>query len=329
MAERSFTRGRCRVSDEFSSSDKDNVVLVTRADLRRKEKGWSSFGRVLDEKMRADMDMAAEKLVLRRELLYEHQCLLFPMLGKHIAKVGDLQATVYLPSVLPSALRAEYGLQRISELEIECRSRLAVKCVINLQEAIRNLDALGQYKNLNDRGQDQNTESTRTMTSYKRMRDALIEDYGRHRTALISLDALPEGSSDLPPLALKDTWRKSTLTTRSAGASRHRDAALWVAGGHTTLMEGRARVGVVESTVVDQDVRDRSLTDVSASFTEVRTQMSRRDSKRAKPSGPQPKGKVSPKEITEPQENGWIWRRNVVLGQTEDEWASERKSIRP
>lgn len=226
---------------------------------------------------------------------------------------------------MPSAIRAEFELKKISELEIECRIRLAVKCVISLQEAIRNLDALGQYKDLNDRGQDQNTESTRIMTSYKQMRDALIEDYGRHRAALISLDALPEGSSDLPPLALKDTWRRPTLTARSAGTSRHRDAALWVAGGYTALREGEECAVVSESGVRDQDNREQSLTEVSMPFSAVQTEMSRRETKRARPNGPRVVGKGSNTKA-KPQENGWIWQRNVVLGQTEDEWAKEHES---
>lgn len=109
---------------------------------------------------------------------------------------GQEKPTIYLPSTLPDAVRELYGMQEISQMEVDCRIRLAVQCVINIQEAIRNLDALGQYKDINDRGQEQNTQSNRVMNSYKRMRDALIEDYGRHRAALISLGALLEGSSD-------------------------------------------------------------------------------------------------------------------------------------
>lgn len=185
--------------------------------------------------MHVDMDQAADNLEERREHLREHQCLLFPMIIDDVVQEvvqeegRQEEPTIYLPSTLPSAVRELYGMQEISQMEGECRTLLAVQCVINIQEAIRNLDALGQYKDINDRGQEQNTQSNRVMNSYKRMRDALIEDYGRHRAALISLGALLE--SDLPPLTLKDTYRKSTLSTRSTASSQHRDGALWTTGG--------------------------------------------------------------------------------------------------
>jgi len=277
--------------------------------------------------MRADIDLTAEKLEARRERLCDHQRLLFPMIADDVVQVGELQenSTVYLPSVLPSAVRAQFGLEGISKLEIECRTRLAVHCVVNLQEAIRNLDALGQYKDINDRGQDQNTQSSRIMNSYKRMRDALIEDYSRHRAALISLEALSEGSSDLPPLTLKDTYRKSTLSTRSAGSSRHRDGALWTAGGYSALMEGKTRAEAMESSSYEDNGKGSSSGVTVASSAAVMTQMSRRQvAKRTKPNGPR-EGEKSPIKKPEPWEEGWIWQRNVIMGQTEDEWAKERE----
>lgn len=299
-------------------------LFIHSTDLKRKEKGWTSFGRIVDEKMRADIDATAEKLEGRRERLCEHQWLLFPILQDHLCDTS----TVYIPSAIPTAIHSRLGLEAISNLEVECRTRLAVKCVVNLQEAIRNLDALGQYKDLNDRGQEQNTESSRIMTSYKRMRDVLIEDYGRHRAALIALEALPPGSSDLPPLTLKDTWRKNTTSTYCLGNSRRRDAALWTAGGFSALIEGKERVEGMEG---DEDVYGEgsaSAGGVTEASVSVQTQMSRRKRQKvAKPNGPRPVEKSSPKKQSVSQANGWIWEGNVVLGQTEDEWAKERESV--
>lgn len=92
------------------------------------------------------------------------------------------------------------------------------------------------------------------------------------------------------------------------------------------MMEGKARVGV-EIGVRGEDDRERSLTEGSTLFTGIHTQMSRRNTKRAKPNGPRIEVKNSPNKKAEPQVNGWIWERNVMLGQTEDEWAKERESV--
>lgn len=268
------------------------------------------------------MDQTAERLEQRRELLCEHQCLLFPMIADDAVQLEDFEGKpmVYLPSVLPRGVRAQCGLEGIAKLEVECRIRLAVRSVVHLQEAIRNLDALGQYKDINDRGQEQNTQTTRIMNSYKRMRDALIEDYGRHRAALISLDAILEGSSDLPPLTLKDTYRKSTLSTRPMGSSRQRDGALWRAGGYSGSAAGKTRGEAMDS----ESSCDENEANSSRVATTVLTQMSRRQpTKRSKPTA---EGRKSPIKIAEPQSEGWIWQRNVVMGQTEDEWAQERNS---
>lgn len=183
--------------------------------------------------------------------------------------------TIYLPSTLPDAVRELFGMQEISQMEVDCRTRLAVQCVINIQEAIRNLDALRQYKDINDRGQEQNTQSNRVMNSYKRMRDALIEDYGRHRAALISLGALLEGSSDLPPLTLKDTYRKSTLSTRSTASSWHRDGALWTAGGYSAIMDGQKQAEALEGGSDYEDKGEGSSLGAMGFSTAVLTQMTR------------------------------------------------------
>lgn len=57
-----------------------------RADLKRKENGWTSFGRAMDEKMRIDMDEAADRLEERRERLCKHQRSLFPMIIDNVVQ---------------------------------------------------------------------------------------------------------------------------------------------------------------------------------------------------------------------------------------------------
>ncbi|KAE9398938.1 hypothetical protein BT96DRAFT_994368 [Gymnopus androsaceus JB14] len=120
------------------------------------------------------------------------------------------------------------------------------------------------------------------------------------------------------------------MSIRSAGSSRHRDAVLWTTGGYSALTEGKTRVGAVvggNSSSGGEDNGEGSFMGATAaSASAALTQMSRHQPiKRAKPDGPR-EGEKSPKKKVESRENGWIWQRNVVMGQTEDEWAKEHKS---
>lgn len=84
-------------------------------------------------------------------------------------------------------------------------------------------------KAINDKGVDQNTRSQRIIRDLARRRDLHIESYNFAAKAVMNLRKLGtvEDVPPLPPMSVKDTYRKRPESRRPPGDSRHEDGPIW------------------------------------------------------------------------------------------------------
>ncbi len=225
---------------------------------------------------------------------------------------------VYLPSQIRPEVRRRLGLEVVAEKESECRKQLAVSCIHKIQEVVRNMGAMTSFKIAQDRRQDQNTRARTHLKAYYRIRDTLIQDYNRHRRALLNLGAIAENSLDFRELTLKDTYRKSTAMKRGVGDSHHRDGGLWSMGGGST--------GYAETAGSENTAGAPQLPPVDFGTDDMRRMPSPRKRKRQdNDEGDDEKGKAKGKANGKiAHEDGWIWTR-ALQGEKEDEWELERE----
>jgi hypothetical protein len=96
------------------------------------------------------------------------------------------------------------------------------------------LSALYLDKRNNVFGQRLNTRANLQAQSIEFQRDRILLTYQTARQALINLgqlsDTNPNDLEKLPPLDLKNLFRKSTREKRKLGDTYHADGELWVVG---------------------------------------------------------------------------------------------------
>lgn len=196
-------------------------------------------------------------------------------------------------------------------------------CIIKLREVMRNLSAIQEFKKSHDGGQEQNTRSQSQIDSYKRIRDALIQDYNRHRDALIRLNAVAEDSSEFRKLEVEDTVRKSTTTKRSIGDAHRRDGYLWRASADLGTMTSIASTSNQQQASVSEDGESGSEEPPMKRMRYGTSQHRRKKAQSTRGSATsKPKVQLA-RPLTKP-EDGWIWTK-AIMGQTDDMWSEQRK----
>ncbi|KAJ6514598.1 hypothetical protein DFH09DRAFT_1431747 [Mycena vulgaris] len=254
--------------------------------------------------------------------------LMFKTLRGHITrrKLGDkvsIQAaispavqvedeTLYLPSDLTASERLELDVAALGVEEVRWREGQAFDSLRATQNVVKAITALRDLKGKNDRQQKDNSRSGDQIREATKRRDRHMDSYESARWAMISLEALQEGSgTSFPPLREADLFMKSVRQTRHTGDSRFTDGLLW-----------RTTGGITSSSHVASSISARNNSSTSGlSGTQMETRKS----------GPRDPGSKTfsadtPGNIASERPEGWLWQLGKMgrLSQTEmEEWSSE------
>lgn len=160
------------------------------------------------------------------------QATLMPRISGYVAHqlardCNPEEQVLYLPSEFSVAQRLELGLVLLGGQEIKMREGEAYDTVRALQSVSKSISAMRARKAKNERGQDRNTRANKQIHSVEKQRERHLATYNAARHALIALGSFEASNTALPPLTIRDTWRKSTERKRLIGDSAMPDGKIF------------------------------------------------------------------------------------------------------
>ncbi|KAJ7035467.1 hypothetical protein C8F04DRAFT_1259012 [Mycena alexandri] len=234
----------------------------------------------------------------------------------------------------------------LREAEIKLRCSQADNGILAVQGACLALSAVNKARELDYRGQNGVTRSTRNREKAELMKTYEITMYNIARAALVDLGHMHKDAVEpYPPLSIRDTRRKETHLSRVKGDSRLFDGTAWYLQSGETISSAAmvsrpsaavaSRLGPEERDVGSEDDDDRLMAGTQT-LKRAGPTPSNRAPKRLKDIIPDDVNVNSPSSSSEAEESdtemlptkagkkkktskkkpdGWIWLQNMTRGQ--------------
>ncbi|KAF4608969.1 hypothetical protein EYR40_001322 [Pleurotus pulmonarius] len=255
----------------------------------------------------------------------KEQKTLMPLIGDAISQQPVTpveQEILFLPSDFDSQSRQLLELTSLAPLEFRLREGEACDALDLIRNAVKAVITLQDRKTKNDRGQDDNTRSTKYIKDAEQRREFYIDVYNHARACMIELSQ-DLGTADnntlqqFPHLRKEDTFMKSRQKGRLLGDSRRTDGLIFTLTGDASDIGDNSEPKITDT--IEAQIPNPTGTQMNRRKTVTRSgtktieanQVTSADAKEGK---------------KKDRNEGWIWNTGGIGKLTEkelDEWSEE------